>query len=387
MKQEDVLELFARPARKRECILSVYLNVDQSQSANLNRGFETQLKEMVSSLRKSLQENPKLDGFAAAAHRVANFVSASTPEGRGLALFVDESDGFFSHQELAFPVTNQIRWDRELFLQPLANAMDELEDYAVVMVDRKKVRVFLVQQGKIDELLYEESRGRRTRHVKSTGPDHAESSARNQRRADNQIQANLKDVVRQIGEIVKTKRLHRLVLAGTPEIIAELRKLLPSRAPLSIMGDVTLAITASPSEVFAAAQPVANAFERRTEFEKVNDIITAASKKGKAVIGMSDTLLAINAGRVWELVYSAGTQTPGFECPECSALFSLETSSCLFCNASVQPVSNVIERAIERALRNEAKLEVVTGAAAAALNSAGGIGAFLKTRTKAVVAG
>jgi hypothetical protein len=40
---------------------SVYLNVDQSQRANLNRGFETQLKEMASSLRKSLQEKLERD--------------------------------------------------------------------------------------------------------------------------------------------------------------------------------------------------------------------------------------------------------------------------------------------------------------------------------------
>jgi peptide subunit release factor 1 (eRF1) len=385
MKREDIRELFARPARKRECILSVYLNVDQSQRANLNHGYEAQLKEMVSSLRKSLAANPKFDEFAAAAHRAEDFVSSYTPERRGLAIFVDESDGFFSHRELAFPVTNQIRWDRELFLQPLTNAIDELEDYAVVMVDRTKLRVFLVQQGKIDEVLYEESRGRRTRHVKSTGPDHAESSARNQRRADNQIHANLKEAARQVEDIVNSKQLHRLVLAGTPEITGELRTHLPARISLSVMGDVPLALTASPAEVLAAAQPVATAYEGSTEMEKVNDVMTAASKKGNAVIGLGHTLQAINARRVWELVYSAGTHAPGGECPHCSALFSVETSSCPFCNADLRAVSNVIERAVERALRDEAKLEVVTGEAAAVLDSAGGIGAFLKTRTKAVV--
>jgi peptide subunit release factor 1 (eRF1) len=387
MKREDVSDLFARPARKRECVLSVYLHVDQSQRVNLNRGFETQFKEMASSFRKSLKEGPDRDGSAAAIHRAGNFVSAYTPEGRGLAVFLDESDGFFSYKQLPFPVTNQIRWSHELFLQPFADAIDELEDYGVVMVDRTKLRVFLVQQCKIDELLYEESQGRRTRHVKSTGPDHAESSARNQRRADNQIHANLKEAGRQVIEIVKAKRLHRLVLAGTPEITAELRLVLPERITQGIMGDVKLAITASAAEVLAATQPVANAYERSTEMEKVNDIVSAASKKGKAVIGLGHTLQAINARRVWELVYSAGAQAPGFECSGCSALFSLETPSCPLCNANVRSVNNVIERAVEHALRDEAKVEVVTGEASAALDSAGGIGAFLKTRTKAVLAG
>jgi peptide subunit release factor 1 (eRF1) len=44
-------------------------------------------------------------------------------------------------------------------------------------------------------------------------------------------------------------------------------------------------------------------------------------------------------------------------------------------------VTNVVERAVEHAFRRQAKVEVVTGKASVALKVAGGIGAFLKTRT------
>jgi len=165
-----------------------------------------------------------------------------------------------------------------------------------------------------------------------------------------------------------------------------LRKLLPAGLALGVMGNVTLAMTVSPAEVLSAAQPVANAYERSSEFDKVNDVVTAAAKKGNAVVGLSHTLQAINSDRVWELVYSAQSQASGFECVQCSALFSVVTSSCPLCDAGVQPAGNIIERAIEHALRGGAKVEVVTGEAAAALDAVGGLGAFLKTRTKAVVA-
>lgn len=281
-------------------------------------------------------------------------------------------------------MTNQIRWDRELFLQPVANALDQLEDYGIVLVDRTKLRLFLVQQDKIEELANEEISGKRTRHVKSTGPDHAESSDHNQRRADNQIRANLREVVGKVDEFVKANRARRLILAGTPEILAELRRLLPSRLLLNVIADTPLAMETSPAKVLAAAQPLAEAYERSTEIEKVSGIVTGAAKKQKVVVGLGPTLQAINSGRVWELIYSAGSHAPGFECRECAALFSLEPASCTFCNASVQPVGNVIERAVEHALRHKAKVEMVTGEASAALDTAGGIGALLKTRTKAV---
>ena len=54
--------------------------------------------------------------------------------------------------------------------------------------------------------------------------------------------------------------------------------------------------------------------------------------------------------------------------------------SCAYCGGSVQAVADVIERAVEHALRKGAKIEVVTGEACASLNTVGGIGAFLKAR-------
>jgi peptide subunit release factor 1 (eRF1) len=50
----------------------------------------------------------------------------------------------------------------------------------------------------------------------------------------------------------------------------------------------------------------------------------------------------------------------------------------------VDPVSDVVERAVEHAVRKGAKIEVVTGEAAASLYNVGGIGAFLKARTASI---
>ena len=381
MKPETVSALFPRRERHQNSVLSVYLNVDQSQQINLNRGFETQLKEMASRLRASLTDDVQRETFEIALQSMENFISTYSPAGRGLVLFFDSADRFFHHEELQFPVTNKIRWNHELFLQPLASALDQLEDYGVVLADRTKVRVFLVQLGKIEELVNKEISGKRVRHVKSTGNSHAESSSRMQRRADNQVRSNLQHVVLEVDQFVKTSKVHRLVLAGTPEIAAELRQLLPARLALSVIGDTPLAMDASLEHVLSAVNPIAERFERDSEIQKVEAVVTAARKKGEAVIGLGHTLQAVNSGRVWELLYSCDFLSPGFECAECSALFSAETPACPHCGSKLEPVRNVVERAVEHAFRKRAKIEVVTGEASAALDTAGGIGAFLKTRT------
>ena len=387
MKQEDLSLLFARPARKRNCVLSLYLNVDQSEPANLNRGFETRLKEMASALRKSQKHGVEREALASALHRVTDFVSVYRAAGCALAVFVDDSDGFFWHGELPFRVTNEIRWDREPLLQPLANALDELESYGVVLADRTKFRLFGVQLGQIEEILSKEISAKRVRHVKRTGSEHAESSSRMQRKADNQVRSNLREMVRQVDRVIQSNRIRRLVIAGTPETTAELRDLLPARVALNVIGETPLRMDASPEQILKVTRPISEAYERRTEVERINQVITAAQKKERAVLGLGHTLHALNSGRVWELIYSAGFVTPGFECLECFALFSTQTPVCAYCGSKVAPVHNVVERAVEHAIRKQAKVEVVKGEASASLDSAGGIGAFLKTRTKAALAG
>src|SRR4030095_9540709 len=54
---------------------------------------------------------------------------------------------------------------------------------------------------------------------------------------------------------------------------------------------------------------------------------------------------------------------------------------CAYCGSRVRGVGNIIERAVDRAFRKHARVEVVTEEACAALKKVGGIGAFLKTRT------
>src|SRR4029077_16982026 len=100
MNQSELQLLFSRAERTHPSVLSVYLNVDQSRQANLNRGFERQLKDTMASTRSWIHDPSDLEKFTLAAHYIADFVSAYRPVARGLVLFFDASDGFFWHTEV-----------------------------------------------------------------------------------------------------------------------------------------------------------------------------------------------------------------------------------------------------------------------------------------------
>jgi hypothetical protein len=79
---------------------------------------------MASSRLKSIADAAERERYSVAIQHIKEFISAYRPTAKSIVLFFDVTDGFFWHYELEFAVSDQVRWDRELFLQPLANAID-----------------------------------------------------------------------------------------------------------------------------------------------------------------------------------------------------------------------------------------------------------------------
>lgn len=360
MTQGDLQALYSHPERPNPSILSVYLNVDQSQHSNRNRGFEQQLKNMTSSIRTTIHEIAEVERFVTAAHHIGDFVSAYEPGARGLVMFFDTLDGFFWHQELGVPIHNQARWNHELSLQPLANVLDQFERYGVVLVDHSRLRLFTVFLGEIDEISLE-----------GFGPN------AHLRRVMN---GHFRSVIKELDWFVQNKQVHRLVFAGASEITSELRSRLPKRLALLVIGAVNVPIDAAARDVISATWNIEEEYERSTEIQTVKEVIRGAARNEKTAVGLSHTLKAVNSDRVWELIYSEGLSMPGFECVKCTALFSLLKKACPYCGGALHLVSDVVERAVDHAVRKGAKIEVVTGEASTSLNSVGGIAAFLKAK-------
>jgi peptide chain release factor subunit 1 len=352
MTQSDLQLLFSHPERPYRSVLSVYLNVDRSQLSNQNRGFEQRLKDMISAIRATIHDAAEMERFTAASHHIEDFVSAYEPSARGLVMFFDGLDGFSWRQEIGVPIHSQARWNHELYLQPLANILDQFERYGVVLVDGDRMRLFSIFLGEIEEI----------------SPEGLAPNIHSRR------------VVKEVDRLIQSKQVRHLVLAGTPEVISELRSRLPKRLTSFIIGAVNIAIDATAQEVLSATRSIEEEYERSTEAQTVKEVLRGVDRNEKTVAGLGRTLKAVNSDRVWELIYSEGLSSPGFECVKCAALFSTKRRTCSYCGGAIHPVGDVVERAVDHALRKGAKIEVVTGDPCASLNTVGGIGAFLKAR-------
>ena len=90
----DIDALVKRKAPPGDAVLSVYLEIDQSKAANLNRRFEAALKSLLSSVAAGLTEDQQ-ENFQADAEAVRQYVANLEPCGKGVMVFSERSENFF----------------------------------------------------------------------------------------------------------------------------------------------------------------------------------------------------------------------------------------------------------------------------------------------------
>jgi len=200
MDLESLREYREGPGR----VLSVYLDLDQSNAANLNRGFELALESRLRSIASRFEEEYEQREFEACAKLVREFAYIHRPHSRSLVLFA-RANGSLYTKELNIPVTTDVRWSESAYIQPFVEAVDKFETYAVVLADKSRARIFTVSLGNI-ELETEVRKFTPVRHIKTAGTDRMFSQSHFQRKADENASSNLRHVVEVLENVLLASR-------------------------------------------------------------------------------------------------------------------------------------------------------------------------------------
>ena len=372
----NLKELIDRNPSPSSPILSVYLDIDQSDAANLNRKFEVALFNVLREIEETLDVRRQSD-FQADARPIQDFVKGYRPQAKGLVIFSNSSDRFFWAHEIQVPMTTEARWSEMPYLRPIIELIDEHERYGVILTDRSQTRLFSIFLGEIEEYREALAEADVTR-FKSSGRDHIRSQERHQRRADARALGHLKQVAEIMEGVAERLAFDRLVLAGPVKATTEVYRQLSKPLRAKVIGTMALAISADERQVLAETIKLMEHAERTGEVEIVEQLIGAAKKRDQATIGLDHTLAAVQAGRVRQLVYAEGWAARGNRCSSCSSLMLTGKHPCGYCGAAVYVVNDLLARAARRVVAMGGVVEQVRGDAATRLQEAGGIGAFLR---------
>lgn len=376
ISHNDLSQLSHYPSGPESLILSLYVNIDQSNAANLNRGFETR----VESLFREVAENQNShegskQRFDAECQRVREFLRDYVPKGKALVVFSDSKQDFWWQCDLQVELPTGLRWSPQLWVRPLLEVIEDHDRLAVVLIDKHRARILAVDAGGMEQQT-EVISDVPNKHA-TTGTDHIMSQGQMDRDHTNHVQSHAKRVADELASVIDRMRLTRIVIGGPVEATSVFTGELPKRIQQMIIGTISAPVDANNDRLITELRAVQEKAEHQDEAKIVDAMITSAMKGERAVLGLSDTLGAIQEGRVYRLVVARDFRVEGKECSACHVLVSDAIEKCSFCGGQLEAAPDLINRASHRVLDMGGKVQLVSGEAAAKLSEAG-IGAVLR---------
>lgn len=371
---DDIRQLQQYPTGPDSCILSLYINIDQSNAVNLNRGFITQVENLFRRMAedKSLNHRERLE---VESKRALAFLNDYAAKGKGLVLFSDSKQDFWWQRDLQVEVPTDGRWAEKLWVRPLLELLEDHDTYAVVLTDKQRARLLVVDATGMEqhaEILSEVP----NKHA-TTGTDHIMSQTNMQRDHTQHVKAHMHHVIDELTAVVDRLNLSRIVIGGPVEATSVLTNELPKRLQQMIIGTIAAPLDANYERLSNELQKVQQLSEHEDEARMVEAMITAAMKGDRAVLGIGETLSAIQQQRVYRLIVARDYHLEGKECNSCHVLVVDADAQCSFCGGDLQPALDLINRASHRVIEQAGKVQIVSGAAADKLAGTG-VGAVLR---------
>jgi hypothetical protein len=375
-------ELVQRLARWRggngHGVITLYLNVDGRENIR-PEDYQAHLDALI---RDAITKDKRPE-VAETLARISEFVinEFERQNFRGLAVFADASD-LWEVVALPVPVADHLVVNMTPHVRQLETILDEYEPTGVLMTDRQRARLLVIELGRVVER--EEVIDPLPRHDDDKGDwekDHVKTHA------EAIAQQHFRHAALSMFDLYQRHHFNHLVLCVADEVSGDVKRQLHDYLAQKVVGCTAMPLNASDDEIIAIAHEMTQVEERRREVEYVDRLRAGVStvgvngKAGKsaadssAVAGLDPTLEAIYEKRVETLLVSHGFVAEGWRCTDCSYIATVGRM-CRMCGSSMTLVDDVIEEAVEDALGQKCRVEFCSDNAD--LDVLGRIGALLR---------
>src|SRR6185503_10630768 len=342
----------------------------QSDAANLNRGFETRVDGLFR--RVAEDQNSHEDSrqnFEAECKRVREFLKDYVPKGKALVLFSDSKHDFWWQRDLQVELPTGLRWSAKPWVRPLLEVIEDHDRFGVVLIDKQRARILAVDAAGMEqqaEILSDVP----NKHA-TTGTDHIWSQGQMDRDHTNHVQSHAKRVADELASVIDRMKLNTIVIGGPVEATSMFIGTLPKRIQQMIIGTISAPLDTGHDRLIAELRAVQEKAELEDEAKVVDAMITSAMKGDRAVLGVSDTLEAVQQCRVYRLVIARDFHVEGKECESCHVLVADANEKCSFCAGKLEVAPDLVNRVSHRVLDMGGKVQLVSGEAAVKLAEAG----------------
>jgi peptide chain release factor subunit 1 len=348
-----------RPGKHR--VVTCYLKVEPRDRA---RGkylikVKNRVRDLEAVLPELKLERATAEAIRADLARVLNFLKqpGNLPPTQGIAIFACGPLKLWEVVALPSVHRSRLAVDRTPLVRELAAAEDEFGRILTAVLDRTAARFFEVTAfgaREVSDLTADATRGGRY-HGDQDGPGWGEHSYHNRIRTERQ--RHLDAAALELQTLDRKDPVNGIVLAGIGTDAGALQPFLHPYLLDRVMGSVRLnAKSVTPAEVLAATLAVRQAWERTSELLLLHDLEEGLGTRW-AVEGVHETLKALGRGQVRTLLVDPDVAEPGVRGLSSGRLALMEAD--LRGESDVVPVIDVIDDAIEEALRQRVTVNVV----------------------------
>lgn len=364
-------------------ILTVYLDTNPANSRNqgVPSGARIWLKSRAKEIAATMpREQRRL--FRQQLERADRFLETRPKRERGVAIFAGPKS--WHALRLQVEVHDELHWGRASLKQFLW-LLDEHQPCGVAVVDRSRVRFYRFWMGEVEEQKAERfelntSQWRKKSPVRPSRPGKAKTgrSERDafEQRVDAQYGRIFRETAKRIQKWAQREKLDAVFLAGPDEDVESVRTEMPHeiRERVALVKGEYAQLSAA--ELQEGIAPAITQWKRAQEAAHVAEILAYKSGAG-AVLGIDETLLALQQGRARTLIVARSLKGRLGQCAKCGWTDRSAGSVCPGCGGE-RRAATLREALPELARKFGVPVEVVAGKAGTELKGVGGLAAWLR---------
>lgn len=324
-------------------VLSVYLNVDP------RRRTPDKYKLALRALLEKTQDADPDD-----VKRVQNYIEMGYNwQGRGVIMFSCAAKDFWWAHSFLPPVEDSVMVSYRPYVRQLATLMDAYERYGVVHVTQEGARLYVFHMGNLEAA--EDVAGEEIKVHKAGGW----SSSRYQRHEAEQARQNLQIAAEQAEDFYRRTRTRRLILAGTEKNTARFSDLLSHRLRDMVVGHIGLGTKAGTAEIREKALELAQNAAEQEALSRADTLITLAHKGGNAVLGLAETLTAVQNGRAQHVITLADFAQPAYRYVESGYILLELSEESELGSGKLQKLPDAVDSVLRRAMSQQIGVTIV----------------------------
>lgn len=231
------------------------------------------------------------------AARIAEAIRSAPSEMLGFFAVACGDEGVFESIAVQAPLPTSVALGPTPRLLELARLAEEQPACAVLTADGREAMLVVVSAASPDALISVQANGYPRKQMQGGW-----SQQRYQARADERLEAFARVLAAELRRLVESKQVDLVVLATDEPMRSALHDELHQMVRERLAGQLPLALDLSPQALAERAAPVIRDAARRREQAQVAAVREGAGPGGRSVVGIDETLAALQTGQVMTLV-------------------------------------------------------------------------------------